>query len=108
MHGEDVVLLGPVWLFATALMVLVLFLAFFVIADVWRRVRTGRGGPPREPLWLYAAIQGGYLATFVVVQFLGGVALVSAIPVALAPLALIVGITYLLRVVYPKPRSEES
>lgn len=121
MHG-DIVLSGPVWFFATGLILCAVALALFVTWDsVRRRVRRasvsaaerGRTGAP----WFYAAIQVVFLVSLAVAQLLGGISIVSAVPVALAPVALGFGVAYLLRVVFPtapatapatEPPSEEA
>ena len=99
MHG-DVVLRGPVWLLATGLILCAVALALFVTWDSVRRKVRGaseRAGAP----WFYAAIQVVFLASLAVAQLLGGISIVSAVPVALAPVALGFGVAYLLRVVFP-------
>lgn len=99
MHG-DVVLRGPVWLLATGLILCAVALALFVTWDsVRRRARRG-SGRTRAP-WFYAAIQVVFLASLAVAQLLGGISIVSAVPVALAPVALGFSVAYLLRVVFP-------
>lgn len=105
MHG-DVVLRGPVWLFATGLILCAVALALYVTWDsVRRRARRASGqaeerGQTGAP-WFYAAIQVAFLASLAVAQLLGGISIVSAVPVALAPVALGFGVAYLLRVVFP-------
>jgi len=102
-HG-DVTLRGPVWLFATTVILIALLLAVFVIADAIRRARRAGaddGSPVR--LWPYAVAQALFLMSLVVAQVLEGTSLVSALPVVLAPVALGFGVAYLLRVVFPRP-----
>lgn len=108
MHG-DLVLGGPVWLFATVIILITLLLALFVLLDAMRPARrrqiTERAravGRRAEPLWFYAAVEAAFLGALLVAQVWAGISLVSAVPVALAPFALAMGIAYLLRVVFPR------
>ncbi|MDZ4168795.1 MAG: hypothetical protein U1E26_03955 [Coriobacteriia bacterium] len=102
MHG-DVELGGPVWLFATAVLLLTVGLGLFVVFDVVRRIRRGRDeAVGRGALVAFAVGEGVFLLTLVAVQLLQGVSLVSAVPVVLMPFALAGGIAYLLKVVYPR------
>lgn len=102
MHG-DVVLRGPVWLLATVLMLGAVGLALYVVADSVRRSSgRRRGGTVARAPWTYAAVQLIFLGALMVAQLLGGVSIVSAVPVALAPVAFAVGVAYLLKVVFPK------
>lgn len=102
MHG-DVGLGGPVWFFATSLLLLTVALALFVVLDVVRRVRRGRDEAiGRGSLVMFAAGETVFLLALLVAQVLQGVSLMSAVPVALAPFALAAGVAYLLKVVYPR------
>lgn len=106
MHG-DLSLGGPVWLLATTVLLVTLGLALFVFADSLRGARRRAAasrraaGGPREPLWMYTAGEAAFLALLALTQVLPGISLVSAVPVIAMPLALVLGITYLLRVVFP-------
>jgi formate-dependent nitrite reductase membrane component NrfD len=102
MHGE-LSLGGPLWLFATGLVLLAVVLSGFVFADSMRPSRsTAVAGRLREPLWVYTLLAGLYLALLVIVQVARGVQFAAAIVVLATPLALALGVTYLLRVVFPK------
>lgn len=112
MHG-DLSLGGPVWLFATVVILLTLVLALFVIADALRprrraalaeRSAAGR----RELLWPYVAVETFFLLALAMTQVLEGISLVSALPVIAAPFALAFGVAYLLRVVFPRPAAPSA
>lgn len=102
MHG-DLTLGGPLWVVATGLLVLICALALFVVADGVRRMRKGgqlRAG--RVALWVYLSAESAFLAVLVLAQVLPGVSLMSAAPVLGAPVALAVGVAYLLQFVFPR------
>jgi hypothetical protein len=56
-----------------------------------------------EPLWLYSALTGAYLALLIVIQLIPGLQLAAAIVSIATPFALVLGVTYLLRAVFPRP-----
>lgn len=100
MHG-DVALSGPVWLFATAVILIAVMLALVVVVDSIRPLRRLRDGSRSGRTWPYALVEASFLVALAVAQFAPGVSGVSLLPVALAPIALLMGVLYLLRVVYP-------
>lgn len=102
MHG-DLSLGGPVWLFATTVILITVLLAVFVLADSLRlKRREGAARRLREPLWIYTAGEAVFLIPLGLAQILSGVSLASALPVIAMPFALALGIAYLLRVVFPR------
>lgn len=107
MH-DGVTLGGPVWLFAQFLILSTLILCVFVLVDSVRPARRRKAAGVREPLWLYTALMVAYLGLLVVVQLIPGLNLASAVVSISTPFALALGVTYLLRVVYPKTSSETS
>lgn len=106
MHG-DVGLRGPVWAFATAVIVIAIALALFVALDVYRRYRLGRSSGVSRPLWLHTVLPAVFLSSLVAAQLLPGISLMSAVPVVAAPFTIAGGVAYLLKVVYPTPPSED-
>lgn len=104
MHGE-VALGGPVWLFATVFILVTLVLAVFVVLDSLRPKRVAAAAV-REPLWVYTVGEALFLAALALAAVMSGTSLISAVPVIAAPFALALGVTYLLRVVFPKPVAE--
>lgn len=108
MHG-DVSLGGPVWFAATVLILGGVVLSLFVFIDSVRpKRRAAAADRLPEPLWLYTVLTGAFLASLIVVQFLPGLQVAAAIPAIATPFMLAIGIVYLLRVVYPKPRTFEE
>ena len=103
MH-DGVTLGGPVWLFAQLLILSTLILSVFVLVDSVRPARRQKA-TAREPLWVYTALMVAYLGLLVVVQLIPGLNLASAVVSISTPFALALGVTYLLRVVYPKTPS---
>ncbi len=102
MHG-DVTLGGPVWLAATLLILVTVALNVFVIADSLRPARRASAAARlREPWWIYPMIASDYLILLLVVQLIPGLQFAAAIAALASPLALALGITYLLRVVFPR------
>jgi len=101
---EKVLLGGPVWFFAQLLILGTVVLAVFVMIDSLmprRRAKVGDRLP--EPLWVYSATMGAYLAVLVAVQIIPGLQIASAVAAMASPFALAFGIVYLLRAVFPKP-----
>ncbi len=58
-----------------------------------------------EPLWVYSAFMAAYLILLLAVQIIPGMQLASAVAAAVSPVALTVGVVYLLRAVFPRPES---
>lgn len=108
MHG-GLSLGGPVWLFATTVVLVALVLAVFVLLDSLRSTRRAAAASRvREPLWVYTAGEALFLGALVIAQLLPGVSLVSALPVIAMPFALALGVAYLLRVVFPRAAGDEQ
>jgi len=101
--GSDYVLGGPVFWIATGLLLVAGALAAFIVFDSLRRAFFP-GARPAEPLRLFYVVpQALYLFVVVLGQVRAIPVLVTGIFVLLTPLALVQGIAYLLRVVFPKP-----
>jgi len=99
---DKVLLGGPVWLFAQLLILGTVVLAVFVMIDSLmprRRAKVASHLP--EPLWVYSATMGAYLAVLVAVQLIPGLQIASAIAAIASPFALAFGVVYLLRAVFP-------
>jgi FtsH-binding integral membrane protein len=94
---------GPIWWFAMGIYLLAAGLGLFVLIDSLRPNGRSRFDALREPWWLYAVSEGIFLAFLFGVWIPKVPRIVSAIPVALTPFALVLGVAYLLRVVFPKP-----
>jgi len=106
---ENVLLAGPVWFFAQALILITVALSVFVLVDSLMPRRKARvAGRLPEPLWAYAVVMGVYLAVLFAVQVIPGLQLASAIAAIASPFALAFGVIYLLRVVFPKQDGEGS
>lgn len=99
---------GVVWTTLTVFLMVAAALALFVTVDSVRRsVRNGGGGTSGNRLWLYALVEGVYLAILLFVQFTSAIRIgLGAAGVLATPIAIGVGVAYLLRVVYPKPEAE--
>lgn len=107
MH-EQLSLGGPVWLFATSVVLVTIVLALFVLIDSLRPDRRAAAARRlREPLWLYTAVEAVFLLALLVAQLISGVSAASAVPVIAAPFALGFGVAYLLRVVFPRSGSAD-
>lgn len=103
MHG-DVQLGGPVWLFAQLVVLLAIVLNLFVLVDSLRpKRRADAAARLPEPLWVYAAFSAIFLGLSLVVTVIPGLQVTAAAVPLATPLALVVGVAYLLRVVFPKP-----
>ena len=107
---EGYVWAGPVFAFAMILVASSVGLSAFMLYDSVRRAAADYRVP--EPRWPYQIVSGVYLLG-VVLAFLP--AMKGRVGAALAiatPLVLVVGVAYLLRVVFPKPplpvRPDES
>lgn len=101
-HGE-VTLAGPLWWLAIGLFVAAWLFSGFVTLDSLRRARSAE---ETTPSWLFTLL-GGVFFVGVTALFLLQVAGLATPELAvtaamLVPVALIVGVVYLLRVVYPK------
>lgn len=107
-HG-DVSLGGPVWLFAQLVIVATIGVALFVLVDSLRPKRAEKtSGRLREPLWLYSALMGAYLVLLVAVQIIPGLQLAAAVVAGATPFALVLGVVYLLRAVFPAEQPAEE
>lgn len=106
MHG-DVTLEGPVFLFAEAVIAGVVLLSLFVLIDSLRPKRIASSPRPGR-LMAYRAVQGVWLLSLVLSWLPGMPAWVRAVPVFLILIALVQGVAYLLRVVYPAPSAPED
>ncbi len=101
--NENILLNGPVWLFAQFVILGAIVLSVYVLADSLRPARRAKvAGRLREPLWVYSALTGTYLGLLVVVQIIPGLQLASAVVSMATPFALVLGVTYLLRAVFPR------
>jgi len=98
---------GPVGWYFLLVYVAAILLAVFVAVDSLRPGRRERLATLPEPWWLYA----GFQSVFLVFAFFAWVPplprWVSAIPVVMTPFALAEQVAYLLRVVFPKPKTPE-
>ena len=99
MH-DSAALGGPLWVAAMALFVGALVLALFVVLDSLRPARSARFAALPEPGWLYTASCALFLASAIFVQVVP-ITLVAAITSLASPLILVIGVIYLLRVVFP-------
>ena len=103
MH-DNVLLGGPVWLFAQVLILGSVVLSLFVLIDsLMPRRREKVAGRLAEPLWVYSGVMGAYLLLLLAVQIIPGLQLASAVAAVASPFALAFGVAYLLRAVFPKP-----
>ncbi len=99
MHGPTP-LAGPVWVVAQIVMVSAIALSMFMLLDSLRAVR--RAQEHGVGLWVYRVLSAGFLILFAAVQLIPGIQLGAAISAATAPFILVLGLVYLLRVVFPK------
>jgi hypothetical protein len=97
---------GWIWYAAIAVVWASVAFAVFVLADSFRARRLSVAEELGRNLWLYRAGEGVFLGVVAVAQIPGVPAILRGIAVALIPLALAQGVTYLLRVVYPAGGSE--
>jgi len=103
MH-EDILLGGPVWLFAQFLILGTVLLSAYILADSLRPARRAKvAGRLREPLWVYTGAMAVYIGLLVAVQVIPGLQLASAVVSIATPFALALGVAYLLRAVFPAP-----
>ncbi len=100
MHG-DLVLGGPVYWIVIGLLWSVGLASLWATVDPLRVRRAAQFAVRPESRWAYTVLQGLFFLLFVVAQF--GVATMAM--VLLSPLALVLQIVYLLRIVYPATRS---
>jgi len=107
--GAPQVLGGPIWWLVVGVYVGTLVLSVFVLVDSLRPVRRAAAELRLpEPLSLYTAGEAVFLALALVVWFepvVKALPWLGAVPVLLVPLAIALGVAYLLRVVFPKPPS---
>ena len=96
---------GPVGWYFLFVYVAAVLLAAYVAVDSLRSSRRERMTELPEPWWIYS----GFQALFLVFALFGWVPplprWVAVIPVAMTPFALAEQVAYLLRVVFPKPRT---
>lgn len=93
---------GPIWFAALLIMLTAVGLSLFVAIDSLRPRRRAATAWLPEPLWVYTGLAIFFLISVVLPQLIPGLSIVSALPVLGAPVAIISGITYLLRVVFPR------
>lgn len=105
MHG-DVVLAGPIWWTAVVVYLVAWLLSGLTALDSLRAVRAERFSQIGESRWLYFGPSLAFFIAALVSQF-AGVTSLSVVVVAIAPLILVLGMVYLLRVVFPKPAAIE-
>jgi hypothetical protein len=106
----DVVAIGPLMWVLLALGVLSWMLALFVTIDGLRRRFTGHDDVP-ETLWPYVALCGAYAVAYTAFQFpqvTERAPWAGSVVVYGLPLVLVLGVTYLLRVVFPTRRRLEA
>jgi hypothetical protein len=78
-------------------------LSVFVLADSLRPARRASAAARlREPWWIYPVIAADYLILLLVVQIIPGLQFAAAIAALASPVALALGVPYLLRVVFPR------
>ena len=99
----DQILGGPLWWYFVAIYVLALAAALYVSVDSNRPARRDALAALPEPAWLYSVCQPVFLAFAIVVWLPVLPRVVSVVPVALIPFALVGQVAYLLRAVFPKP-----
>lgn len=106
--GAPDTLNGFVWWFVVGIYGLTIALSLYVAIDSVRPARRPRLDALREPWWLYTAEAVVYLAAVIAawVPLPAQLRWLHAIPVGLTLVALVLGIAYLLRVVFPKPVAE--
>lgn len=106
MH-DNVRLGGAVWTLAVVVLLIAAVLALFVVADSIRRARRNDGSA--RGLWFYTLVEGVYLGMLLLAQFTLRFRIgLGAAAAILTPVAIGVGVAYLLRVVYPKPVAEDE
>ena len=103
LHGLEWFTGGPVGWYFLGMYVLAVGLAIFVLVDSQRPVRRPRLDELPEPAWIYPVISGGFLIFVFCVLLPFVPVLFSAVPALLTPFWLAISVTYLLRVVFPKP-----
>jgi hypothetical protein len=108
LRGLDWFVGGPVGWYFLILYVGTVALAAYVVVDASRPVRREWLAGLPEPAWLYQLVCGVFLALALVGWVPPLPRWVAVIPVVMTPFALGLGVAYLLRVVFPKPRSEEG
>lgn len=99
MHGSGVTLAGPVWWFAVALFISTWLLMGFVAIDIFGARRQERLSAVPESRWIYFVPAVTYFILAIAIQFLGLQALAAGVILA-SPLLLILGLVYLLRIVF--------
>lgn len=104
MHGNTV-LGGPIWWLSVALLVLTWALAIYVSLDTMRAARAEALAKLPETRWTYFVPSVVFLAVSLTSQF-AGLAWLSIAQIIAAPFVFVLGMVYLLRVVFPKSPSE--
>lgn len=105
MHG-NVTLAGPLWWVASALFVGAIALGLFIVIDALLPARSARFAELPESRWVYIVICGLYVIGAIVAQFVRIAALAVSVSIG-APFMVVLGLVYLLRVVFPKHVSDE-
>jgi hypothetical protein len=103
-HG-DLVLAGPIWWIAIAFVVAAWVLSAVTAFDSLRAVRAERFAELPESQWVYFVPAVTYFVLVVIAQ-IGSVALLSVAVSITSPLIVLHAMVYLLRVAYPKQRSQ--
>lgn len=106
MHG-DIRLGGVLWVFLMVVLVIAVALALFVAVD---SVRRGRNGSPAfaQRMLKFGILQIAFFALLALAQFRVLSPWLPALTALAAPLALAQGVSYLLRVVYPRPSAADA
>ncbi len=106
--GSDYILGGPLFWVLTVTLFGTAMLAVFVVIDCIRRSFTRGDRPAEQVRWHYLVPQAVYVFLLLVGQVGAMPMAVTAAVVLATPVLLAQGITYLLRVVFPKPVEEEA
>ena len=101
--GAPEVLGGPLWWYFVGVYLLAIGLAAFVLVESLRTQRRERLAELPESERLYPIAAGVFLVCVVGVWIPIVPRPVSVVPIVLAPFALVLGVAYLLRIVFPKP-----
>jgi len=107
-HG-DTVLGGPIWFVAQFVVFAAIGLSLMMLLDPLRPTRRAQAREGlTDPLWVYQALGGVFLVFLLAVQVVPGVQLGAAVVAIAAPLVVVAGMVYLLRVVFPKRPAEDE
>jgi len=105
-HG-DTSLGGPIWFILQFLMLATLALAGYVFVDSLRASRRADAAERLpEPSWIYTVVSATFLLLTLAYFLDRQMRLGAAIVPLSAPVMIVVGFVYLLRVVYPKRHVE--